>query len=253
MKNISPVMDSFHFEIRYIYGNLYFDRCGQCLNDVERSCDGWYVASVDPTRGMLEKPDKAFTLNFNNERFNFSSQRASRTDIETIAKEVSSLWKIIEANLGLEEYTRQGCRIYYLMGTKSLEDAEEIIEKASLNLKIPDQLLKSGFKRKNANLIVIFERENFEYRLHLTAITRYEAMNPDNLIKTDPRLLSTNQKQIRLAKLKQLTEYSANPMYAVSLDVDCYELKPKKISIEKFIIEQSRIVQSEFLPILEKL
>jgi len=232
---------------------LYYDRCGQCLNDIERGCEGWYVISADPNTGMLEKPEKSFRMNFNNERFVFSALKSSNTDIKTIAKEASILWKIIGANLGLEEYVRQGCRIYYLVGTETLEDADKLIEKASLNLIIPERLTESGFKRKNTNLIVIFKKGNFEYRLQLTAITRYEAINPDNLIRTDPRMLSTRQNQIRLAKFKQLAEYSANPMYAVSLDVDCYEVKPEKISIEAFILEQSDIVKSEFLPILERL
>lgn len=245
-------MDSFHFEVRYNYGSLYFDRRGQCLNDIERGRDGWYIVSVDPSKGLLEKPDKAFTANFNNQRFSFSSQKAFRTDIETIAKEVGTLWKIVEANFGLDDYTRQGCRFYYLMGTTSLEDAEKLLEKVSLNLIIPDELTKSGFKRKNTNLTVVLAKDNFEYRLNLTAITRYEAMNPDQLITTDPRLLSTKQKQIRLAKLQRLSEYSANPMYAACLDVDCYEVRPEKISVEEFIIEQSKIVQSEFLQILGK-
>lgn len=253
MKKFPLVMDSFHFEIRYNYGNLYFDRCGQCLNDIERSCEGWYVSSVDPSKGLLERPDKSFTSNFNYERFNFSSLKPSNTDIKTIATEVSTLWKIIEANLGLEEYTRQGCRFYYLIGTTSLEDAERLLEKSSLNLTIPSQLTKSGFERKNTNVTIVFAHDNFEYRLNLTTMTRYEAMNPNNLIRTDPRLLSTRQKQIRLAQLQRLSEYSANPMYAVCLDVDCYEIMPERISIEEFIVKQTDIVQSDFLPLLGKL
>jgi hypothetical protein len=246
-------MDSVHFEIRYSFGNLYFDRCGQCLNDIERNCDGWYVKSADPSKGILENPSKSYVANFNSEQFNFSCQQSSKIDIKTIAKDAATLWKIIEANLGLEEYMRQGARFYYLMATTSIEDAEKIIEKSALNIVLPEKLIKSGFERKNTHILTVLKKENFEYRITLTSVTRYDAMNPDNLIKADPHLLSEKQNKIRLEKFKRLSEYSSNPMYAVCLDTDCYTVRPEKISVEDFIIGQHEVVQEEFLPILSKL
>lgn len=253
MKKFPLVMDSVHFEIRYAYGHLYLDRCGQCLNDIERNCEGWQVTSADPSMGHLECPEKSFSINFNNERFNFSSQKSSRIEINTIAKEVNNIWRIIEANLGLEEYLRQGFRIYYLLGTTSLEEAERLLEKSELNIIYPDRLSTAGFKRKNLNVTTIVTNRDFEYRIQLMAVTRSEAIQPNNLIKADPRFLSNRQNQVRIAKLKQLAEYSSNPMYAVCLDVDCYQIKPEIITIEDFIIEQANIVKTHFLPILEKL
>jgi hypothetical protein len=253
MKKFPVVMDSLHFEIRYAYGNLYFDRCGQCLNDIERNCEGWRVTTADPSGAILEHPDNSFSIQFNNERFVFSSQKSSRLEIKAIAREANTAWKIIEANLGLEEYLRQGCRIFYIVGTESLEYAEKLLEKAELNVQIPKKITEAEFKRKNLNITTVLTRENYEYRVQVMTITRYEAMNPDNLIRSDPRFLSSKQEQIRKAKLKQLAEYSSNPMYAISLDVDCYQAQPEKISIEDFIIEQSDIVKTYFLPIMEKL
>jgi len=42
-------------------------------------------------------------------------------------------------------------------------------------------------------------------------------------------------------------------MYAVNLDADCLQVKPTYINVEAYILEQSRIVEAEFLPILAKL
>ena len=50
-----------------------------------------------------------------------------------------------------------------------------------------------------------------------------------------------------------MSDYSANPMYAVSLDVDCVQVKPTHIFVEEYILEQSKIIEAEFLPILAKL
>lgn len=253
MKSPSPILDSCHFEVRYAYGHLYLDRCGQCLNDIERNCEGWIVRTADPSKGILECPSKSLSINFNNEHFVFSSQKSSKIGIGAIAKEVNNTWKIISANLGLEEYTRQGFRLYYLIATLSEEESERLMEKTELKILFPERLTTSGFKIKNRSITSVLTKGDYEYRLQMMGATRHEAMNPDNLIKADPKSLSKRQNEVRLAKLKQLSEYNANPMHGLFLDVDCFQIMPVRISAEDFIINQTKIVQTEFLPVMEKL
>ena len=72
-------------------------------------------------------------------------------------------------------------------------------------------------------------------------------------MKTEPRLLSKKQDQFRIARINQLAEYSASPMYAMNLDVDCIQIKPINLSVEEYILGRWKIVETEFLPILAKL
>jgi len=173
-------------------------------------------------------------------------------DIRSVAREVNNVWKIIKANIGIDEYLRQGCRLYYLRATTSTEEAERLIDKAEINFEIPKRLIDSGFGRKNIHLTSIVTRGPYEYRIQLMSVTRYEATNPDVLIKADPRFLSNKQREIRIEKLKRMSEYSSNPMYAACLDVDCYQALPEKVSVEEFIIEQEDVVKSQFVPMLER-
>lgn len=253
MKKRFPVMDSLNFEVRYSYGHLYLDRCGQCLIDIEKKCDGWLSLTVGPQAGELERPDKNFSLRINTQAFNFGCVRASQTDVETIANEAATLWKIIEANLGLDEFLRIGCRIKYILATESVEDSEKLLQKSEINVNIPEVINKSGFNLKKRNLTCVFEKGDLEYRMRIAGVTRQEGMNPENIIKGEPRFLSKKQNDFRIAQLKQLSQYSANPMYAVLLDVDCVATHPKKVSVKEFILNQSDIVKKEFLPFLEKL
>jgi hypothetical protein len=251
--NFQPVLDNLHFQIAYASGHLYFDRCGQCINDIECSCEGWLNTAVDTQSGSMERPDKSFVLIFNNHQFTFSVQKAFKVDIKDIAKEVAMLWKIIQANLGLDEYIKVGCRINYLLPTQSLEESEKKLQKAELNIDVPKRLTDSGFNIRNRNMLVVLNKSDIDYRIQLRGITRYEAMNPDAIMKTEPRLLSKKQDLFRIARIKQLADYSASPMYAVNLDVDCVFIKPNNISVEEYILGQYKIAETEFLPILEKL
>ena len=252
MKTFPLSMDSLHYEIRYEYGNLYFDRCGQCVNDIERNCEGWRFMTADPSKGLLECPAKSFSAQFTHNRFIFSASKASSLEIKSIAREANNVWKIIKANLGLDQFLRQGCRVYFLKPATSTEEAEKLIDKAEVNVDIPQRLIDSGFNKKNSHLTTVVARGDFEYRIQMMSITRFEAMNPDLLIREDPRFLSSKQKEIRLQKLQRMSEYSANPMYAACLDVDCYQALPSNIFAEEFILEQYNVVASNFVSLLEK-
>ena len=253
MKEMLPILDYASFEIRYGSGHLYFDRCGQCLLDIGRECPGWTPVSVDIHTGILENPDKSLRTSFNHQLFAFTAEKASRSDIEEIAKEICGLWNIIQANLGLDELIRIGFRLNYLLPTESLEEAERRLKPSEINLVIPQSLLSDGYSIKNRQIVTVLVKDGTEYRIELTGLTRYEGLAPPDLVRTDPRLLSKKQKEFRMAKLKQMADYSANPMFAVSLNVDCVRFNPETLSVEEFVLKQAQVVDKTFLPVLRKL
>jgi hypothetical protein len=252
-KETGPLFDSISFEIKYGSGHLYFDRCGQCMLDIEREYPGWIATVVNVQTGRLENATKSLYANFSHERFNFTAEKPSRLGIKEIAKEVISLWTAIQANLGLDEFIRIGLRPHYLLATESLDEAEKRLSRSKINLLIPDSLLKEGYIVKNRNLVVIFDKGGTEYRVELNAVTRHEGLPPPDLVRTDPRLLSQRQKDFRLARMKQMAEYSANPMFAVNLNVDCVKFNPETLSVEEFILKENETVEKDFLPFLGEL
>ncbi len=253
MKNMPLTLDYATFEIRYGSGHLYLDRCGQVFLDIDRKCPGWAMTAASPQMGNLENPSKWMVANFNSQIFNLTAQKASRLQVAEIAKEIFGLWNIIQANLGLEEFLRIGFRLNHLLPTESDEEADQRLKNSAINLKIPESLLNNGYSIKNRQLIVVLVKDGTEYRVELAAVTRHEGLVPSDLVRTDPRILSKKQKEIRIAKLKQMAEYSANPMFTVSLNVDCVRFNPETLSVEEFILKQAQVVENTFLPILKNL
>src|SRR4030067_2757476 len=98
MKNMPPTFDYAAYAMRYASGHSYFDRCGQVLLDIDRKCPGWTVTRVTPQTGTLENPSKWLVANFNNQVFTFTAQKAWKLEMGEIAKEISGLWNIIQAN-----------------------------------------------------------------------------------------------------------------------------------------------------------
>jgi len=241
------------FAVKYGSGHLYFDRCGQCLLDIERQCPGWGMVSIDVQTGRIENPDKSLIANFNNQEFSFTSQKPSRLSMEEIAREVSGVWKVVQANFALEELVRVGVRFSYLLPSESNEASEALIKRSRMNIVLPPWLQGDTYSIKNQQTIVVLSKDDTDYRVELGAVTRHEGLNPSDLIRTDPRLLSRNQREFRIAKLKQMAEYSANPMFAVHLNVDCSNFGLESFSVEEYILRHAEMVKADFLPLLTNL
>ena len=253
MNNFKIFLDLLTVEIKYSYGHLYWDRCGQTVLDIETQCDGWFSARDEKNVGRLENPEKSMNLVFNDSSFNFSTKKPDELDNDLIVEEVQKLWKIIRANFGLEEYNRMGYRLHFLKPTSSVDESEILIKNSELNVSIPDQLKDPHYNLKVRQVITIFDKEDIEYRVELKGITRSQSIDPSGLYTGRPETLSKDQKKYRLLKMKQLKEYSANPMYAVMLDIDCANYNPEQVSVGEYIKKQTDIVRNDFLPILEKL
>lgn len=253
MGKFEILLDLFTFNVRFSYGHLYWDRCGQTILDIETQCDGWFNSRDPKHTGRLENPEKGMDVVFGNSHYTFSTRKFDILKEKLIIEEIQKIWKIIRANFGLEEYDRFGCRFHYLKPTESIDDSEILIKESDINVKIPDQLKDPNYNLKIRQITTIFEKDDVEYRVELKGVTRSQAVDPTSLYKDRPDTLSKYQKKYRLQKMKQLKEYSANPMYAVMLDVDCLNFNPEQLSIEKYIKKQIGLVKNDFLPILEKL
>ena len=253
MQKFNCFLDLLVFEIRYSFGHLYWDRCGQTILDIETGCNGWFSVRDEKNVGRLENPEKGITLIFNDNLFNFSISKPNTANLDEIKRDLSKTWKIVRANFGLEEYDRLACRFYYLKPTKSIEESEKLLEKSELNIVVPDSLNDAQYDLNVRHMIGIFQKKGMEYRVELKGITRAEGVNPSTLVAKRPSAMSRRQNEYRLAKLKQLSDYSKNPMYAVMLDIDCVKVNPDSISTTDFINEQIEIAENHFLPIVEGL
>ena len=173
--------------------------------------------------------------------------------MEEIAREVSGVWKVVQANFALEELVRVGVRFSYLLPSESNEASEALIKRSRMNIVLPPWLQGDTYSIKNQQTIVVLSKDDTDYRVELGAVTRHEGLNPSDLIRTDPRLLSRNQREFRIAKLKQMAEYSANPMFAVHLNVDCSNFGLESFSVEEYILRHAEMVKADFLPLLTNL
>lgn len=246
-------LDLLVLEVRYPYGHLYWDRCGQSILDIERQCFGWFSAKQENITGRLENPEKNLVVVFNEQSFSFTARKLREPYLDEFTEEMQKIWRILQANFGLEEYDRIGLRFHYLIPKKSIEEAEAGIERSMFNINLPQQLSNPQYNCVNRHIISILNSEDIEYRVELKSVIRSEGIDPSSLLTGRPDRMSKKQKEYRLQKMKQLRDFSINPMYAIMLDIDCSMIDIDQLNIKEFISNQHKIVSRDFLTILERL
>jgi hypothetical protein len=253
MAPFSAFLDTVIFEIKYAYGHLYYDRCGQTIVDIEKFNDEWYGQPTNIQIGAAECPSKNFKANFNTEKYDFVAERAKTKDISEIAQNAAAIWKVVQANLSLSEFNRIGARYIFLFPATTVEEANSLVSKSEFNITIPDNLHELDYTVKERNITCTFAKDSIEYRVNLASVIRSEGLQPHEILKAHPSTLSKRQREYRLEKLKQMSEYSANPMYCVMLDVDCSQVRPETPKADQFIIDMHKNTRKDLFPILEKI
>lgn len=253
MSQFKSHLHSLAFEIKYASGFLYVDRCGQTLIDIEKGVEGWCANTPDLNAGVIAHNEKQFRAEFNTKRFNFFVKNADEYEISSIAEEVKKIWGIIQANLGLDDYTRIGYRPEYILPTYSLESAEKKLNQSKFKIAIPDRLINGHYEIKSQDIDATFANGEVEYHVQLHSVIETAAIDPSVMFRGDIRALPKNQKKMRIKQMKELKQYTANPMFAIKLDIDCIKYQPKKVAPDNFIKEQTKIIEKDFLPILKEL
>jgi len=239
------------FEARYPYGHLFYDRCGQTLLDIENNFYDWVAAVDDNNTGVLQNPNADARIIISNNTFNFMVKRPNPDNLEPLFYECQEIFKIVENNFGLDVYTRMGLRPNWLKPTESAEEADARVLGSSLTVSVPEEITTNGFVMQKQNVLIALQKDGFEYRVEMGGIIRAEGIDPASLIRQDPKSMSENQRNARLAAMKRAAEYRANPKYGIQLDVDCVLYGPKELKVMEFSLRQMEIVLNNFLPILQ--
>ncbi|MCP3963426.1 MAG: hypothetical protein GY719_36785 [bacterium] len=241
-------LDKVAFEIKFAFGHIYLDRCGQVLVEIERTMPGWVAGEVSPNSGRVQCPAHRQVANFNTEGFHIIASRPHNLD--TFCDHATSLWRILRSNLGLDNLIRIGARFYFLLPAKDLEQVDERIANADLNVRLPSRL-DAAYTPIRRHIVVILKREEVEYRVELSGVERTESIPPPKGLP-DPRLLAKHQQKARIDQMRWREAYDKNPMYAVSLDIDCVQYEPEtSVNPDRYIRRSFEVVTEDFKKTIE--
>ena len=233
------------FEVRYDYGYTYLDRCGITVNDLLRKHAGWTVDQTNPQSGTLKNEDIGATLAFDPQKLNLNFQQSARVDslpvVEDMARLSADFATTVLENLGIQDVTRVGLRVWQLFGRGSLGAAKERVKE--LGFVDLGRIQKTGLDQLDeVSFSVVAERDDLRSRVALSAVEQQIKVDPTTVrtAHSEPSKLPKAQRQALMAKLKAQKVVSHYPQYAVLVDIDTLSDYPPPVTkqlVQEYVSE----------------
>jgi hypothetical protein len=260
VKGISPTLLKVAFELRYRHGYTFLDRCGRTINEIQEYYPDWVVGQAGPQSGGLLNVQSGAKFNFSNAKLDLGIDQSPRGDainegkLTVFSKEAEELTAIVIDQLGLSEFSRIGCRAWYLFAAESMEGAYEFLRSLEIypvSKKLIDAL--SGEELGASHAAIISGKDRM-FRVGLDAAERAIEVDLGDAVANIPiHSLPSKDRRDALVRQERLrAQGKRNPLYAAVIDVDAYrEEPPPKLEAREFI-ESSLATVEELLQRLGK-
>ena len=253
----TEVIHRFVFELRYEFGQVYWDRAGKIAREIA-SQEGWEIEAIDMNRCRLIHRDDNLGFSFGPDKLDLvQTQSADVPNLLSIGEFgalAESLADVVVRVLELPFFPRIGFRVWRLY--PSADRGESQTQSRNLKLFQVDADLGStlgGISDTSHRLVT--ERPNHMLRI---AVAPFEqTVNiPDSVVaaaRTRARDHWKAQKQVLLDQLKADKIVKSFPRFGLLLDLDTYIEDPPfpdDLSISDFIArsnEDSEVIKKAVL------
>lgn len=252
VKNKIPSLLKIVFELRYRQGFVYLDRCGRTINLIQEYYPDWIVASGQPNAQVASMVNVATgtKFNFNSLKLDISLDRQSdgkldQADIERFAAETEELSGTVVDQLSLAEFSRIGCRIWFLLPSESMEEANEFLQSLQLFTVSPTVLkaFKGSLEAVSFAATLVGEDRKF----------RFSAENSERVFEVDlgdvqlnvpiQALPSKDRPAAIMKREKAKSRMRRNPAFATIIDVDAYRDNPEILKPAEFILSSFAVAE----------
>lgn len=247
----SPILHRLAFELRYLYGYTFLDRCGRTMNAIMRVAPEWLPRDqTSPQNSPLLSLENNCVFNFSSIKMDFGLEQPEDVEIGTadvnqFVEQIQLVSQIVIDELGLTEFSRIGVRAWYLFRCQDKAESERWLRQ--LNLFTVSGTLSQAFggEVESAALSVIIAGSDRKYRIGLNGAERSAKVDRgSDIVTINPRALSKNQDKILKEQLRRRGSLSAMPIHAVLIDFDAFQEDPISIDPRDFVLTSLK----QFLP-----
>ncbi len=171
------------------------------------------------------------------------------TDVTKFAEQVDSVGSVIVDQLGLEEFTRIGFRIWYLFPVRTMEDAERWLEELHL-YSVSDDLVKSfGGEFEAMSVAIVLQGSDRKFRIAFNGVELQSQVDlGQGILNLRPRSLHKDQREVLLKQERVKKLIHDNPQFAAMIDIDAFQDEPELVQPKDFVLSSyqefsNRLVQ----------
>jgi hypothetical protein len=241
------------YEVRYDQGFVYLDRCGTTANRIVQNYPEWIpnTQNINPQQAPFVHALTGIQFNFGPLKYDFSlDQRInsdapiSKEDVNDFVREAEAVSQIVNEELELSKFTREGFRVWYVFPTASDADSRDWICKfqgVSIQKEMPGAF---GGSLESLGYTMVVDSEERKFRISVNGVERTEKLDiGSELLRQLPRNLPKNQREHLLAQLQAKRRLLVNPQSAVMIDVDAFIEDPIEIAPTDFMVESLKSIE----------
>lgn len=253
LRGIKALYHKVVFEVRYDHGLTYLDRCGTTANRIMAAFPEWVLTDEgpNPQNAPLVSLSSGAQFNFGPLKYDFSLEQPTNSEtgltkdhLEAFTDQVDLVGRIVQAELELKSFSREGFRVWYVFGATSEKHANQLL--SGIQAFHLDPIVTEAFsgELESQGYVAVIAGKDRKFRIAANVVERLEQLNvgPQSL-KTLPRRLPKGQREALLEQLKAQKRVMANPQFAVMIDVDCYLDNPIEIAPTDFIDKSLEILE----------
>ena len=230
------------FELRYDFGQLYWDRAGRIAREIIRKFEGWDLEQVDPSHCVLRHDELNLTFSFGPHKLDMSQSQSD--DLPEImpanefGKKSDELAEIVLKLLELEVFSRIGFREWLLFKAESRNESYELVRRLKL-FRLDLDLIRSLGTPSEMAWRVVVERGQQMVRVAVAPFEQAIQL-PENVIRAAKLSKHDRQHDSRLLidSLKAKKVVDTYPQFGLLADFDAYIEDPPfpdNLSVSDFV------------------
>jgi hypothetical protein len=252
-----PLLRQLIYELRFLHGYSYLDRCGKILNRISREQPEWIIGDASPQVTPLYSSRNGCRFNFSSTRLDLNLDKTTADDgignseVAEFVEQVDALSQIVIDELGLKEFLRQGCRAVYLFPCENKTDSNQWLRDLKVFSISPKIHEVFGQIDEAATVAIVVHGPDCRYRISFSGAEISAQVNiGTELLNVRASSLPTRQREHMISNLQAQRRKKINSGFAAAIDIDAYHEEPPSVDPPGFVKENAGNFESKIRAVL---
>ena len=245
LRGKEPILQKIVFELRYRHGFMYLDRCGRMINTIIREYPEWTIdpSNPNPQGATLVSLANSCVLSVGTRKLDLAiemplgGEPLREDDVTDVADQVDTTTAVVVDLLDLTDFSRIGCRLWYLFPCQNQQEAESWL--ASLGCYSVSDGLKAAFggATEAIGISVVISGEDRKYRIAFNGVQRAATVDVGKeVLNVRAKDLPVDQRKMLLEQEKAKSRLRQAPDFPAMIDIYAFVEDPESPDPRAFVI-----------------
>lgn len=230
-------------ELRYEFGQLYYDRTGRICRQIVSEHEGWDFGEIGIKGAQLVKADQNLVFSFSDRKLDLQQTQTSEVAALLTPAEFGKLAEeivgAVVTPLELDTFPRIGFRVWHLFASDSREQSFALMRELRA-ITLSDDFVELEDSVKQVSFTIVLDRGTHMARLVLAPFEQSIDL-PESVTRvasSKARNQPKDQRRALVDQLKAAKMIASFPRFGLMMDVDFYIEDPpfpQGLSVSDFI------------------